>query len=82
MAAKSADAKTKSARGSYKIPTIFPLAGELRLRQKIRVADAAKLNAMHEDTFRSTYPELIRNVTDRIQAVELGDALAVGQSKD
>jgi hypothetical protein len=77
-----AQSETKPSRGPYKIPSIYPLSGELRLRQKIRVADAARLNAMHEDTFRKEYPELIKNVTDRIQAVELGDALAIGQSED
>jgi hypothetical protein len=62
-------------RGPYKLPTIFPLSPELQRRQKIRVEDAAKLNAMHEDTFRKTYPHLIRKVSDRVEAVELGDAI-------
>jgi hypothetical protein len=68
-------------RGSYKIPSIYPLTGELRLRQKIRVADAARINAMSEYTFRANYSHLIKNVTDRLQAVELGDALNIGESK-
>jgi len=84
MATKSTDKSEteRKKRGPYKIPSIYPLSGELWLRQKIRVADAAKFNAMHEDTFRKEYGHLIKNVTDRIQAVELGDALAIGQSKD
>jgi hypothetical protein len=77
--AKSAEV-TKPKRGPYKIPSIYPLSGELQLRQKIRVADAARLVSLCEDTFRKEYPELIRNVTDRIQVVELGDALAIGQA--
>jgi len=68
-------------RGPYKIPSIYPLSAALQLRQKIRVKDAAKLNAMHEDTFRKEYSHLIRRVTDRLEVVELGDALAIGQSK-
>jgi len=62
-------------RGPYKIPSIYPLSADLRLRQKIRVADAARLNAMSEDAFRAKYQHLIKRVTDRLQAVELGDAL-------
>jgi hypothetical protein len=68
-------------RGPYKLPSIYPLSPELQLRQKIRVADAAKLNAMHEDTFREHYKHLIKNVTDRLDAVELGDALDIGEPK-
>jgi hypothetical protein len=68
-------------RGPYKIPSIYPLSGDLRLRQKIRVADAARLNAMSEDAFRAKYSHLIKRVTERLQAVELGDALNVGQSE-
>jgi hypothetical protein len=70
----------KSSRGPYKIPSIYPLSEKLQLRQKIRVKDAARLNAMHEDTFRKEYPQLIKKVTDRLDVVELGDALAIGQS--
>jgi hypothetical protein len=69
-------------RGPYKIPSIYPLSDDLRLRQKIRVADAARLNAMSEDAFRKAHGHLIRHVTDRLQAVELGDALNIGQSEE
>jgi hypothetical protein len=62
-------------RGPYKLSTIFPLSPELRRHQKIRVKDAAKLNAMHEDTFRKEYKHLIKKVSDRVEAVELGDAI-------
>jgi hypothetical protein len=68
-------------RGAYKIPTIFPLPPELRRRQKIRVSDAAKLNAMHEDTFRARYSHLIRSLGGRIQVVELGDALDLPEAE-
>jgi len=77
MTAKSA---AKSKRGPYRIPTIYPLSDELRLRQKIRLSDAARLTSLHEDTFKKEYPELIIRVTDRIQVVELGDVLAIGKS--
>jgi hypothetical protein len=47
--------KQTTARGPYKIPTIYPLPDSLALRQKIRVKDAARLNAVHEDTFRKEH---------------------------
>ena len=71
-----------AARGAYKIPSIYPLPPDLRLRQKIRVADAAKLNALSEDAFRQHFAHLILNIGPRLQAVELGDALNVGRPKE
>jgi len=62
-------------RGPYKLPTIFPLSPELQRHQKIRVEDAARLNAMCPDTFKKFYGHLIRKVSDRVEAVELGDAI-------
>jgi len=62
-------------RGPYKLPTIFPLSPELQRHQKIRVEDAARLNAMHPDKFKKRYAHLIRKVSDRVEAVELGDAI-------
>jgi len=62
-------------RGPYKLPTIYPLSPELQRRQEIRVKDAARLNAMHEDTFRKEYQHLIRKVSDRVESVERGDAI-------
>jgi hypothetical protein len=69
----------KAKRGPYKIPSIYPLSEALQLRQKIRVKDAARLNSLHEDTFRAQHSHLIKKVSDRVEAVELGDALAIGQ---
>jgi hypothetical protein len=51
----------------------------LALKRKISVREAAKLNNVSEDTFRRRYPHLIRKISPRRQAVELGDALAVGR---
>ena len=53
----------------------------LALKQKTPVKKAAELNDVSEDTFRRRYPHLIRKVSPRRDAVELGDALAIGQSK-
>jgi len=51
-------------RGPYKLPTIFPLSPELQRHQKIRVEDAARLNAMCPDTFKKEIcapdPESVR----------------------
>jgi hypothetical protein len=52
----------------------------LALRQKIPVKEAAQLNTLSEDTFRRRYPHLIRKVSPRRDAVELGDALAIGNA--
>jgi hypothetical protein len=69
---------TKS-RGKYSIPSIYPLPERLERRQKIRVSDAARLNAMDEDTYRKHHGHTIRRVTTRLDAVELGDALDIGK---
>jgi hypothetical protein len=50
----------------------------LALRRKISVREAAALNDMSIDTFRRRYRHLIRQISPRRQAVELGDALAIG----
>jgi hypothetical protein len=47
----------------------------LALRRKIKVREAAALNAMHEDTFRKNFPETIIHLSDRLDVVELGTAL-------
>ena len=44
-------------------------------RRKVPVQEAARINAIHESTFRRNFPHLIRRVGKRRQAVELGDAL-------
>jgi hypothetical protein len=54
----------------------------LELKRKISVPRAAALNDMSPDTFRRRYPHLIKRVSPRRDAVELGDALAVGTPKD
>jgi hypothetical protein len=53
----------------------------LRSRRKISVREAAKLNSLSEDTFRRRYPHLIKRVSPRRDAVELSDALAIGEPK-
>jgi hypothetical protein len=53
----------------------------VELRQKISVRQAAKLNNIHEDTFRRRYPHLIKKISERRDAVELGDAIAIGEPK-
>jgi hypothetical protein len=53
----------------------------LELRKKISVKKAAELNDVSEDTFRRRYGHLIKEISPRRQAVELGDALAIGQRK-
>jgi hypothetical protein len=53
----------------------------LERRRKISVKRAAELNDVSEDTFRRRYPHLIRKISPRRDAVELGDALNVGEPK-
>jgi hypothetical protein len=53
----------------------------LELRRKISVRQAAELNDIHEDTFRKRYPHLIKRISERRDAVELGDAIAIGEPK-
>jgi len=57
---------------------VATLPPHLELRRKISVRRAAELNDLSEDSFRRNYPHLIRKVSPRRDAVELGDALAVG----
>jgi len=52
----------------------------LTLKRKISVKAAAELNDVSEDTFRRRYPHLIRQISPGRGAVELGDALDVGQT--
>ena len=47
----------------------------LARRRKIPVGEAAAFNDMSEATFRRHYPHLIRQISPRRQAVELGDAI-------
>ncbi len=55
-----------------------PLSDQLALRRKISVREAAELNDISEDTFRRRYKHLLRKISPRRDAVELGDALAIG----
>ena len=47
----------------------------LERRKKIRVKEAAALNDLSEASFRRHYGYLIRKITPRRDAVELGDAI-------
>jgi hypothetical protein len=53
----------------------------LALRRKISVEEAADLNNISEDSFRRHHGHLIKRISPRRDAVELGDALAIGKSK-
>lgn len=54
----------------------------LALKRKVSVAEAARINNISVDTFKRRYRHLIVKVSPRRDAVELRDALAIGQSKD
>ena len=47
----------------------------LERRRKIPVRDAAALNSLSEATFRRAHPHLIKKISKRRDAVELGDAV-------
>lgn len=49
----------------------------LELRRKISVAQAAEMNCMHPDTFKRCHGHLIKRISRRRLAVELGDAIAL-----
>jgi hypothetical protein len=53
----------------------------LALKRKIPVKEAAALNDVSEDSFRRHYSHLIKKVTPRRDAVELGDALTLPPAK-
>jgi hypothetical protein len=53
----------------------------LALRKKIPVKEAAALNDLSEDSFRRHHSHLIKQVGPRRDAVELGDAIAIGKPK-
>jgi hypothetical protein len=53
----------------------------LALRRKISVKEAAALNNLSEDTFRRRYTHLIKKISPRRDAVEVGDAIAIGEPK-
>jgi hypothetical protein len=44
-------------------------------KKKIKVKEAADIAGVSENTFRRHYPHLIKQITPRCQAVELGDVL-------
>ena len=53
----------------------------LALKRKISVKKAAELNDVSVDTFRRRFSHLIKKISPRRDAVELGDALAIGNQK-
>jgi len=62
------------------IPRNLPqLPDSLALRRKIKVKEAAALNGIHEDTYRKHFAETIIHLGDRLDVVELGVALSLGQ---
>ena len=60
-------------------PTELPEV--LALRRRIAVKQAAAILDIHEDTFRKHFGDLIRRVGPRLERVEIGDVLKIGQSK-
>jgi hypothetical protein len=55
------------------------LAAVFARRRKISVKKAAELNDLSVDTFKRNYPHLIKKVSPRREAVELGDVLDIGE---
>lgn len=53
----------------------------LELKRKISVQEAAALNSLSPDTFARTYRHLIKKVSPRRNAVELGDAINLPPAK-
>jgi hypothetical protein len=53
----------------------------LTLRRKIPVKEAAAINDISEDSFRRNHAHLIKKVGPRRDAVEIGDAIAIGKPK-
>jgi hypothetical protein len=51
------------------------------LQQKISVKEAAKLNRIHEDTYRKHFAHTIERLGPRLERVPLGVALTLGQPK-
>jgi hypothetical protein len=64
------------------MPADLALETLLARRRKISVRQAAELNDLSEDTFRRRYKHLIKKVSPRRDAVELGDALDVGKQSE
>jgi hypothetical protein len=59
----------------------LPQLSARELQQRIPVKDAAKLNHIHEDTYRRHFADTIERVGPRLERVPLGVALNVGQPK-
>jgi predicted ArsR family transcriptional regulator len=57
------------------------LSETLALRRKISVSEAAGLLDIHHQTFRKHYPHLIERVGPRLERVQLGKVLSLGESK-
>jgi hypothetical protein len=63
------------------MPTLTAVAelnALLAQHRKISVREAAELNNISEDTFRRRHGALIKQISPRRQAVDLSDALAIG----
>jgi hypothetical protein len=54
----------------------------LELARKIPLADAARFNNVHIDTFKKNFPHLIRKIGKRRLAVVLYDALVLPARSD
>ena len=63
--------KTNATTSTRSLDDLTPL----ERRKKIRVREAAELNGLSEAPFRRHYGHLIRKITPRRDAVEIGDAI-------
>ena len=60
---------------SLALPSSVAGLSPLELARKISLAEAAKHNDVHPDTFRKNFPHLIKRIGKRRLAVTLFDAL-------
>jgi hypothetical protein len=70
--------KYPNSKGSVLLPS---LSDALDLERGLTVAEAAKFNCMHEDTFRKHHGDKIKRVSARLEIVSVKDALAIRQAK-
>jgi hypothetical protein len=57
------------------LPTDLSKLTPVQRKRKVPVKFAAEFNDQHEDTFRRNHGHLIKRVSKRRQAVELGDMI-------
>ncbi len=62
---------------STDLPTSIAGLTPRELACKITLAEAAKINGIHVDTFRRSYPHLLRRVGKRLLMVTLYDAIVL-----